>query len=158
MTKLGKFFIAFTLIALFSSCGYTPIFSKKTVNFSIENIEFLGKVNRNVKEKIIYALSAYKSDPKKEKKISLIFQSSKNTIIVSKNQKGEPQVYKVNLQIKMKAILAENNYFEKNIEQSATYSAVERKSDEKLIENKVVENLSNQIAQQIILELLEKTK
>ena len=58
----------------------------------------------------------------------------------------------------MKAILAENNYFEKNIEQSATYSAVERKSDEKLIENKVVENLSNQIAQQIILELLEKTK
>ena len=48
MTKLGKFFIAFTLIALFSSCGYTPIFSKKTVNFSIENIEFLGKVNRNV--------------------------------------------------------------------------------------------------------------
>ena len=58
MIKLKKIFIFFTLFLLFSNCGYTPIFSKKDVNFSIENIEFLG--DRYVKKKINQALSSYK--------------------------------------------------------------------------------------------------
>ena len=156
MTKIKKIFIAITLIILLSNCGYTPIFSKTNVNFSIENIEFLG--DRDVKEKINHALSSYKNKPDKGKKISLILQNSKNSIVVSKNSKGEAQKYKVSVQVNMKVILTENNFFEKIIEKSATYDSIERKSEEKLIENKLIENLSNQIAQQIIFEILNKTK
>lgn len=156
MTKLGKLFIAFVLIICISACGYTPIFSKKVVNFNIENIEFIG--NKSIKESIVNALSNYQNKPGKEKKISLILHSTKNKTTVSKNIKGEPQVYKVSVQVKMKVILSENSLFEKSLEKSATFSAVERKSDEELIENNLVEDLSSQIAQQIILELLEKTK
>ena len=156
MTKIKKIFIAITLIILLSNCGYTPIFSNTNANFSIENIEFLG--DRDVKEKINHALSSYKNKPDKGKKISLILQNSKNSIVVSKNSKGEAQKYKVSVQVNMKVILTENNFFEKIIEKSATYDSIERKSEEKLIENKIIENLSNQIAQQIIFEILNKTK
>ena len=52
MIELKKIFISISLIMFLSSCaGYTPIFSKKNVNFSIETIEFLG--DREVKEKLI---------------------------------------------------------------------------------------------------------
>ena len=157
MIELKKIFISIFLIMFLSSCaGYTPIFSKKNVNFSIETIEFLG--DREVKEKIDQALSGYKNKKNKEKKISLMLQNSKYSTIVSKNSKGEAQKYKVSVQVNMKVILAENNFFEKNIEKSATYDSIESKSEEKLMENKLIEDLSNQIAQQIIFEILNNTK
>ena len=73
MTKLKKIFILLTLFLFFLSCGYTPIFSNKDVNFSIENIVFLG--DKDIKEKISHALSSYKNKQNKEKKISLVITS-----------------------------------------------------------------------------------
>ena len=54
MTKLKKIFIFPIFFLFFLGCGYTPIFSKKDVNFSIENIKFLG--DKDVKEKINQSL------------------------------------------------------------------------------------------------------
>ena len=50
MTKLKKILIFPIFFLFFLSCGYTPIFSKKDVNFSIENVKFLG--DENVKKKL----------------------------------------------------------------------------------------------------------
>ena len=156
MTKLKKIFIFFTLFLLFSSCGYTPIFSKKDVNFSIENIEFLG--DKDVKEKINQALSSYKNKSGKKKQISLVITNSKNITIASKNSKGEAQTNKISVDVNVKIILAENNIVEKNFSKSSIYDVIDRKSEQKLIENKLIENLSSEIAQQIILEILKNTK
>ena len=156
MTKLKKIFILLTLFLFFSSCGYTPIFSKKDVNFSIENIEFLG--NKDVQEKISHALFSYKNKPDKEKKISLVITNSKNTTIASKNSKGEAQTNRINVDVNVKIILAENNFVEKNFNKSSIYTVIDRKSEQKLIENKLIENLSSEIALQIILEILKNTK
>ena len=156
MTKLKKIFIFFTLFLLFSSCGYTPIFSKKDVNFSIENIKFLG--NKDVQEKISRALFNYKNKPDKEKKISLVITNSKNTTIASKNSKGEAQTNRINVDVNVKIILAENRIVDKNFSKSSVYDIIDRKSEQKLIENKLIEDLSSEIAQQIILEILENTK
>ena len=156
MIKLKKIFIFFTLFLLFSSCGYTPIFSNKDVNFSIENIEFLG--DRYVKEKINQALSSYKNKSGKTNQISLVITNSKNITIASKNSKGEAQTNKISVDVNAKIILAENNIVKKNFSKSSIYNVIDRKSEQKLIENKLIENLSNEIAQQIILEILKNTK
>ena len=50
MAKFKKIVTSLTLLLFFSSCGYTPIFSKKVVNFNIENIELLG--DKEVEENI----------------------------------------------------------------------------------------------------------
>ena len=156
MIKLKKIFIFFTLFLLFSSCGYTPIFSNKDVNFSIENIEFLG--DRYVKEKINQALSSYKNKSGRTNQISLVITNSKNITIASKNSKGEAQTNKISVDVNAKIILAENNIVKKNFSKSSIYDVIDRKSEQKLIENKLIENLSNEIAQQIILEILKNTK
>jgi len=156
MTKPKKIIALLALFLFFSSCGYTPIFSKKDVNFSIEKIEFSG--NKDVKENINQALSSYKNKPGKTKQISLVITNSKNITIASKNSKGEAQTNKISVDVNAKIILAENNIIEKNFSKSSIYDVIDRKSEQKLIENKLIENLSGEIAQQIILEILKNTK
>ena len=156
MTKPKKIIALLALFLFFSSCGYTPIFSKKDVNFSIEKIEFSG-IN-DVKKNINQALSSYKNKPGKTKQISLVITNSKNITIASKNSKGEAQTNKISVDVNAKIILAENNIIEKNFSKSSIYDVTDRKSEQKLIENKLIENLSGEIAQQIILEILKNTK
>ena len=156
MTKPKKIIALLALFLFFSSCGYTPIFSKKDVNFSIEKIEFTGI--KDVKENINQALSNYKNKPGKTKQISLVITSSKNITIASKNSKGEAQTNKISVDVNAKIILAENNIIEKNFSKSSIYDILDRKSEQKLVENKLIENLSGEIAQQIILEILKNTK
>ena len=156
MIKPKKIFILLILFLFFLSCGYTPIFSKKDVNFSIENIEFSGDID--VKRNISNALFSYKNKPDKEKKISLVITNLKNTTIGSKNSKGEAETYRIGIDANVKIILAANNFIEKNFTKTSIYSVVESKSEEKLIKNKLIENLSNEIALQIIFEILKITK
>ena len=156
MTKPKKIIALLALFLFFSSCGYTPIFSKKDVNFSIEKIEFSG--NKDVKVNINQALSSYKNKPGKTKQISLVITNSKNITIASKNSKGEAQTNKISVDVNAKIILAENNIIEKNFSKSSIYDVIDRKSEQKLIENKLIENLSDEIAQQIIFEILKNTK
>ena len=156
MTKPKKIISLLALFLFFSSCGYTPIFSKKDVNFNIEKIEFSG--NKDVKANINQALSSYKNKPGKAKQISLVITNSKNITIASKNSKGEAKTIRINVEVNMKIILAENNFIEKNFSKSSIYDVIDRKSEQKLIENKLIENLSSEIAQQIIFEILINTK
>ena len=156
MTKPKKTFILLVLFLFFSSCGYTPIFSKKDINFSIENIEFLG--DKDIEEKINNALYGYKNKLEKEKKISLVITSSKNTAIASKNSKGEALTNRISVDVNVKIILPENNFLEKSFNKTSIYTVINRKSEQKLIENKLIENLSSAIAEQVILEILKNTK
>ena len=156
MTKFKKIFIFPIFFLFFLSCGYTPVFSKKDVNFNIENIKFLG--DKDVKEKINHSLSNYRNKTNKEKKVSLIINSSKKTNVASKNSKGEALTNKINIDASVKIILSENNFLVKNFSKSSTYDVIDRKSEQKLIENKLIENLSSEIALQIIFEILKNTK
>ena len=156
MTKLKKIFIFPIFFLFFLSCGYTPIFSKKDVNFSIENIKFLG--DKDVKDKINHSLSNYKNKANKEKKVSLIINSLKKINVASKNSKGEAQTNKIIVDVRVKIILTENNFLIKNFSKSSIYTIIDRKSEQKIIENKLTENLSSEIALQIIFEILQNTK
>ena len=156
MTKLKKIFIFPIFFLFFLSCGYTPIFFKKDVNVNIENIKFLG--NKDVKEKINHSLSNYRNKPNKEKKVSLIINSSKKINVASKNSKGEAQTNKISIDASVKIILSENNFLVKNFSKSSVYTVIDRKSEQKSIENKLTENLTNEIALQIIFEILKNTK
>ncbi|MBO6491303.1 MAG: hypothetical protein HVK26_02370 [Pelagibacteraceae bacterium] len=156
MSKPKKILVFPIFFLFFLSCGYTPIFSKKDVNFSIENIKFLG--DRDVKEKINQSLSNYRNKPNKVKKVSLIVNSSKKINVASKNSKGEALTNRISIDVSVKIILSENNFFVKSFSKSSTYAVIDKKSEQKLIENKLTENLSSEITLQIIFEILKKTK
>ena len=155
MTKPKKTFILLVLFLFFSSCGYTPIFSKKDINFSVENIEFSG--DKDLKNNMGQSLYSYRNLSGKEKKISIMLQNSKKTVIASKNSKGEPQIYKIYVNTTVKVAINEDDLFERKIVKSATYSAVDSKSEQKRIEDKLIEDLSDDITEEILLIIMEKT-
>ena len=156
MINLAKIFFGSILILFLYSCGYTPIFTKKDINFSIDKIEFSG--DKDLKNNIGKSLYSYRNLGDEKKKISIVLQNSKNTIVAAKNSKGKPQVYKifVNTIVKI-AIDNEDDFTQKNIVKSITYSAVDSKSEQKRIEEKLVKDLSDQIAREIVLTIMEKT-
>ena len=156
MTKFKKIFVFPVFFLFFLSCGYTPIFSKKDVNFNIENIKFLG--DKDVKEKINHSLSNYRNKSNKEKKVSLIVNSSKKISVASKNSKGEAQTNRISIEVIVKINLSENNFLVKNFSKSSIYTIIDRKSEQKLIENKLTENLSSEIALEIIFEIIKNMK
>tara|TARA_B100001123_G_scaffold445992_1_gene599059 strand:- start:2840 stop:3310 length:471 start_codon:yes stop_codon:yes gene_type:complete len=156
MNNIKKFWIFIGLFLIFSSCGYKPIFSKKDVNFTIENIEFFG--DRLVGEKINISLSGYKNKPNKEKKINLVIKNLKGISVASKNPKGEAQTKRINIDTNVEIILEGKNVAVKNFNKSTVYSIVDRKSEQTTIENKLTENLSKEISLQIIFEILKNTK
>ena len=155
MFKINKFLIPLVLILLFlPACGYTPIFSQKDITFNVKNIELTG--NKIVKQTINRKLSNYKNNFEVKTQIDLILDGTRNIVIISKNVKGEATSYKVTVNVKIKAIFENNNFFEKTFIKSATYNAVERASELKTTEDKLTSDLSIQIANEIILILLEK--
>ena len=156
MNKLGKIFAFLVLLPFFSGCGYTPIFSKKDVNFTFESIEFLG--DKEVEKKISRSLTIYKNRPDKENKVELVIKNQKSIVIASKNSKGEPLTNRINIDSNVKIILADDSIVEKNFSKSTVYSVIDRKSEQESIENKLIENLSSEIATQIIFEILKNTK
>ena len=158
MTKLKKIFTSLTLFLLLfcSSCGYTPIFSKKDVNFSIIKIEFLG--DKDVEKSISNSLASYKNKPGKQKKVALVITNSKKINIASKNAKGEAETKRISIDVNVKINLSENNFIEKDFSKSSIYAVIDRKSEQKSSENKLIENLCSEIAQQIIFEILKNTK
>ena len=156
MINLIKIFTGSILILFLYSCGYTPIFAKKEINFSIDKIEFFG--DKDLKNNIEKSLYNYRNLGDEKKQINIIIQNSKNTVVASKNSKGEPQVYKVfvNSVIKI-SVDDEEDFTQRNIVKSLTYSVVNSKSEQKRIEKKLIEDISNQIAGEIVLIIMEKT-
>ena len=73
--------------------------------------------------------------------------------IGSKNSKGEAQTNKINIDASVKIILSENNFLVKSFSKSSIYTVIDRKSEQKLIEN-----LSSEIALKIIFEILKNTE
>ena len=155
MVNLAKFFLGSIIILFLYSCGYTPILVRNNINFSIDKIEFSG--DKDLKKNMGQSLYSYRNLGGKEKKISIILQNSKNTVITSKNSKGEPQIYKIYVNTTVKVTINEDDLFERKIVKSATYSAVDSKSEQKRIEDKLIEDLSDEIAEEILLIIMEKT-
>ena len=87
--------VIFLIIGL-SGCSYKPIFVEKNYGFEIEKINFEGErnVNRIIESKLKFIKS---SGNKEKKKYTIEIVSSKNKKIVSKDSKGDPLKFEINI-------------------------------------------------------------
>ena len=137
------------LILLFflSGCGYSPIFSKKNTNFSIYELKSSGnsKLNKVINSK----LNNYKGS-ENPKKFSLIIETYLNKEIASKDKKGNPKSFRINLisniLIKDSNDIIKNKSFSKSVD----YNNQSNKSDLKKYENETSKNLAEKISDEII--------
>ena len=145
------------IIMLLTSCGFSPIYSKKNIDFQINKIEFEG--DKEIRAILLSNLNTYKTTKKNVNNYDLKIKAEKNIEVVTKNKKGEATLYKLNINSIIDIFSNNKLLLTKNYSNSSTYS-----SEKKIIKLKEVEyrnllNLSTKLTNEIILTLsLTKNK
>ena len=149
---MNKIIFSKFLIILFfvSSCGYTPIFSNKNSNFSIIEINSTG--NNKLNKILINKLDKYKSTNGK-KRFSLKIDTNLKKEIASKDTKGNPKTYKMDVNLKIYAKDEKDNLKEKSFSKSINYNNSNNKFKLNKYENETAKNLIEKIAEEIIIYL-----
>ena len=137
------FFILLFLIT--TGCGFKPILVKSNYNFSyiIEKSTGSERINSNIVEKL-KALSGSK------KTYSVTLNSTETKNILSKDSKGDPNILEIviylNYSIKDNGKIIVN----KNLSQRSTYNNIADKFELEKSEDILIENLTTNLAQDII--------
>ena len=147
---IKKNFILLVII-LFSlnGCGYSPVFSNKT-NFSI--IELAVSGDKTINKIIINRLNYYK-ESKSEKLFSIIINNKIDKQISSKDTKGNPKTFRINIISKIKVKDSNGKINETTISKSINYNNKSNKFDLKKYENETIKNFGNKICEEIIIYL-----
>ena len=157
MKILKKIIIILLSTLYLTSCGFTPIYSKKNLEFQINNIQFEG--DREIKAILLSNLSSYKTKGKGRHNYDLIIKAEKNVEIASKNTKGEATVYKININSIVEIFLDDKLLLTKHYNNSSIYSSEKKIIKMKEVESRNLSNLSSKLASEIILTLsLANTK
>ena len=94
MIKKYKF-ITYILFILLVGCGYNSVLNDNSSNFSIASIKVSG--DSNINDNILINLENYINNSEKEKKYYLKINSIENKNITSKDAKGDPKTYKIEI-------------------------------------------------------------
>ena len=157
METLKKIIIILLSTLYLTSCGFTPIYSKKNLDFQINNIQFEG--DREIKAILLSNLSTYKTKEKNKYNYDLNIKSEKKVEIASKNTKGEATVYKININSTVEVFLDDKLLLTKHYNNSSIYSSEKKIIKMKEVESRNLSNLSSKLASEIILTLsLANTK
>ena len=138
------------LLFFISGCGYTPIFSNKSSNFSIYELSAKGdnKLNKIINNKLNY----YKGTDN-QKKFSLAFDTNFNKQVVIRDSKGNPKTYRINLEANILIKDSDGNVINKLFSKSVDYNNRSNKSELKKYENETSKNLAEKISDEIIIYL-----
>ena len=136
---------------LLLSCGYKPIFSSGKASFSITEIKLFGK--KNIGSKIKKNLNIYKNVKNKSIFYSLKINSDQKKSVVSKDEKGDPKIFEI--QVLIDLTILENNKIKnkKNFKESFIYNNSTDKFSLKQYEKNIEENLIKKIVEKIIIYL-----
>ncbi len=147
---IKKNFILLIIFLFFlNGCGYSPVFSKKT-NFSIIELAVTG--DKKINKIIINRLNNYNKS-KGEKLFSVVVNNSYDKTISSKDSKGNPKTFKINIISKVRATSSSGEINEKIFSKSINYDNKSNKFDLKKYENETVKNFGNKISEEIIIYL-----
>ena len=147
--------LIFVVIALFmlNNCGYTPIYSSKNNNFSID----ISQKNRSkLNSKIENNIKKF-SNENNENIIQLEISSNKKINIISKDKKGDPSRFSMIISLTIN-ILNKNNYEinkTKSFTEKFDYNNNSNKFSLKQYEKDIEDNLINKIIERSILYLSE---
>jgi len=136
------------LIILFlntTGCGFTPIISSSNYNFSyvIEESSGSERINSYINERL-------KNLNGKEKTYDVILNSREAKNILSKDSKGDPSILEI--VINLNYIIKDNEkvLINKILTQRSTYNNISDKFELEKSEEILVENLTRDLAQNII--------
>ena len=142
--KLNYLILSFFFIV---SCGYQPLYSNKETNFYIYKINSFG--NEKINKALINRLEIYKNKNNK-KKIKLEINSKINKTTTSKDTKGNPKTFRIEIISQIKVIKEEKINLDKIFSKSTNYNNSSKKFELKQYEENLKINLIDKISEDII--------
>ncbi len=149
---LVKPIILFLLFSI-TSCSYKPIFLEKNYDFQIREISLVGDkdINRTIQNKLKFI----KNNDSKDKKSYIInINSTKNREIVSKDSKGDPVKFEINVLVEYKILNNNNTLLDTKIEKKNIYSNDSDPFKLEQTENIILQNLSESVGDAIISSII----
>jgi hypothetical protein len=146
---IKKIFVTFLLFL--TSCEYQPLYSNKNANkFVFQKIESIGDKNIN---RHVISSTFFKEDNQDFSYEKLILDNNKTIIEVSKNSKGQVDLYKMTINLKIRIIDKNNILKEKEFSKEFSYSNLGNKFDLSQYETDVEDNLVDKIVEELIIYL-----
>ena len=131
-------FLLLSSFLLLNNCGYESIYSKGSGNFFIKNIKI--KTNDEINYKIKNRLKIF-SNSNSKNRYDLEIDALKSIKIVSKDSKGDPKIYQMNIKVKVKLIENYQNINKINFEEYFNYNNNSNKFELKQYEKSIEDNL-----------------
>jgi len=148
---MKKIILILSLLIL-ANCGFKSILSTKNINFKINKIEIQN--NDSVSLKIKKRLQIYTKNDSPDKIYNLKINSKKNKIITSKDTKGNPLTYEIIISTELEIFIEDKFIKKKVFKKTFSYNNRSNKFSLKQYEKSNTTNLINQIAENIIINLL----
>ena len=142
--KLNYLILSFFFIV---SCGYQPLYSNKETNFYIYKINSFG--DKIINKALINRLEIYK-DKNSNKKIELEINSKINKTTTSKDTKGNPKTFRIEIISQIKVIKEEKINLGKIFSKSTNYNNSSKKFELKQYEENLKMNLIDKISEDIV--------
>ena len=141
MKKLIEIIFIFFFI---NACGFQPLLVKSN-NFSFNNLDVSG--DKDVSGKIKKSLIKFKDE---NSQINLRIINSLNKNIISKNEKGDPEVFLINLKVEILVKDGQDLKTKKIFRKNLTYNNKSNKFKLKQYEKKLITNLIDNISYDIL--------
>ena len=149
---LVKPIILFLLFSI-TSCYYKPIFLEKNYDFQIREISLVGDkdINRTIQNKLKFIKN---NDSKDKKSYTININSTKNREIVSKDSKGDPVKFEINVLVEYKILNNNNTLLDTKIEKKNIYNNDSDPFKLEQTENIILQNLSESVGDAIISSII----
>ena len=151
---MKKFILNFIIFVFITNCGYTPLYSVKNnnLNFNIGKINITG--DRDLNQNIVNQLKNVKSKDENNNRIyNLTIETRIETIVTSKDSKGNPKTYKMISTINLKTS-KEGKEYNIELESVDNYNYISSKFELENFERNLKKNSASKITQEIILYLI----
>ncbi len=145
MIKILKFSIIFFLLI---SCSYEPILLNKKFDFEFIDIKYDGEKNIN---KIIESNLIRQSSGVKKYKLN--YSTKKFREILSSDTKGDPSIYKLNVNVKYELKENELIVLKNEISRQSIYNNINDKFELSKLEESILKNLSKNISDEILISI-----
>ena len=149
---LVKTIILFLLFGI-TSCSYKPIFLEKKYDFQIREISLVGDkdINRTIQNKLKFIKN---NNSKDKKSYNININSTKNREIVSKDSKGDPVKFEINVLVEYKILNNNNTLLDTKIEKKNIYNNDSDPFKLEQTENIILQNLSESVGDAIISSII----
>ena len=144
MIRFVKYFIIYLVLV---SCGFQSIYVSDKSNFSFNKSNAIGEIK--ISKEIIRNLGSLKRD---DGEYELIIETIFKKNVSSKNKKGDPEVFDMNLYVNV-TLKKDNDILRNKFREKLSYNNLKSKFELKQYENNLKSNLVQEITQDIFIYL-----